>query len=184
MVACVELRDGSVVLREWREEDATTVFDACQDPEILRWMPIIPRPYTMDDALAFVRDEIGLGPHQFAVVLDGRVVGSTGLRVGQSLTGEIGYWCAAAVRGRGVIPRAARLICGYAFESLGLERLQITADPENLASQRVAEKLGFRREGVLRSHLRHPDGRRRDSVMFSLLPGELREESGAQGRNG
>jgi hypothetical protein len=38
---------------------------------------------------------------------------------------------------------------------------------------RVAEKVGFTREGVLRSHLLHPDGRRRDSVMFSLLPGEL-----------
>jgi RimJ/RimL family protein N-acetyltransferase len=94
----VELRDGSVVLREWREEDAPFVFEACQDAEILRWMPIIPRPYTMADALAFVRDEIGLGPHQFAVVLDGRLVGSTGLRVGEFSGGEIGYWCAAGER--------------------------------------------------------------------------------------
>ena len=46
-------------------------------------------------------------------------------------------------------------------------------DPDNHASQRVAEKAGYRREAVLRSHLDHPDGRRRDSVMFSLLPGEL-----------
>jgi RimJ/RimL family protein N-acetyltransferase len=69
-------------------------------------------------------------------------------------------------------------------DELGLGRVQLTADPDNLASQRVAEKVGFRREGVLRSHLRHPDGRRRDSVMFSLLPGELGEESGAPGRNG
>jgi RimJ/RimL family protein N-acetyltransferase len=45
---------------------------------------------------------------------------------------------------------------------------------DNVASQRVAEKVGFRREGVLRSQLLHPDGRLRDSVMFSLLPGELR----------
>jgi RimJ/RimL family protein N-acetyltransferase len=81
-----------------------------------------------------------------------------------------------------VIPRAARLICRHAFDDLRLERLQVTADPDNVASQRVAEKLGFRREGVLRSHMLHPDGRRRDSVMFSLLPGELREESGGPGR--
>jgi RimJ/RimL family protein N-acetyltransferase len=173
-----------MVLREWREDDAPAVFDACQDPEIQRWMPIIPRPYTMADALAFVRDEIGFGPHQFAVVWEERVVGSTGLRIGQNETGEVGYWCAPEARGRGIIPRAVRLICRYAVDELGLGRVQLTADPDNLASQRVAEKVGFRREGVLRSHLRHPDGRRRDSVMFSLLPGELGEESGAPGRNG
>ncbi|MEA2161862.1 MAG: hypothetical protein QOD66_4242 [Solirubrobacteraceae bacterium] len=176
------MSDGVVSLREWREEDAQVVFEACQDELILRWMPIIPRPYTMDDALAFVRDELGLGPHQFAVVADERVVGSTGIRIGQNEVGEVGYWCAREARGRGVIPRAVRLLSRYAFESLGLGRLQLTADPENLASQRVAEKVGFRREGVLRSHMLHPDGRRRDSVMFSLLPGELREESGGPGR--
>jgi RimJ/RimL family protein N-acetyltransferase len=45
-------------------------------------------------------------------------------------------------------------------------------DPDNTASLRVAEKAGFVREGVLRSHLLHPDGRRRDSVMYSRLPGD------------
>jgi RimJ/RimL family protein N-acetyltransferase len=136
----VELSDGVVTLRDWREDDAQAVFEACQDPHILRWMPVIPRPYTMDDALAFVRGEIGLGANQFAVTVDGAVVASIGLRTGEFLTGEIGYWCAPGARGQGVVPRAARVLCRYAFESLGLERLQLTADPENRASQRVAEK--------------------------------------------
>ncbi len=60
------------------------------------------------------------------------------------------------------------------MDELALQRLELITDPENHASQRVAAKVGFQREGVLRSHLPHPDGRRRDSVMFSLLPGELR----------
>jgi RimJ/RimL family protein N-acetyltransferase len=46
-------------------------------------------------------------------------------------------------------------------------------DPENIASQRVAEKAGFRREGILRSALEYRDGSRSDSVVFSLLPEEL-----------
>jgi RimJ/RimL family protein N-acetyltransferase len=71
------------------------------------------------------------------------------------------------------VPRAVRLIARYAFEELGLGRVELITDPDNRSSQRVAEKVGFTREGVLRSHLLHPDGRRRDSVMFSLLPGEL-----------
>jgi RimJ/RimL family protein N-acetyltransferase len=108
-------------------------------------------------------------------VEDGQVVGSVGMTVSESeQTGTIGYWCVPAHRGRGVVTRAVGLLCRYAFDELHLERLQLVADPDNQASQRVAEKAGFTREGVLRSHLRHPDGRRRDSVMFSLLPGELR----------
>jgi RimJ/RimL family protein N-acetyltransferase len=168
------MRDGTLELRPWREEDVPAIHAACQDPEIQRWIPLIPRPYTVEDARAFVADEIGLGPHQYAIVEDGTLVGSIGMRVSeQSRRGHIGYWCARDVRGRGIVTRALRLLCRYGFEELELGRLELITDPDNLASQRVAEKVGFQREGVLRSHLLHPDGRRRDSIMFSLLPGEL-----------
>jgi RimJ/RimL family protein N-acetyltransferase len=89
-------------------------------------------------------------------------------------TGRVGYWCAAHERRRGIATRALRLVCRYALDELGLARIELITDVDNVASQGVAQKAGFRREGVLRSHLRHPDGHRRDSVMFSLLPGELR----------
>jgi RimJ/RimL family protein N-acetyltransferase len=171
----VELHGDGLVLRPWREDDAQAVYEACQDPEILRWMPILPRPYTLEDARTFVTGGLELGPHQFAVEVDGRLAGSIGMRVNDSGTGHVGYWCAREQRGRGIVPRALRRLCRYGFDDLRLQRLELIADPDNAASQRVAEKVGFQREGVLRSHLVHPDGRRRDSVMFSLLPGELRE---------
>jgi RimJ/RimL family protein N-acetyltransferase len=165
--------DAGLTLRAWSEADAPAVYAACQDPEIQRWMPVIPRPYTEEDARAFVTGQLGLGPYQLAVTEHGRVVGAIGMRVNEAETGHIGYWCVPEARGRGIITRALRLLCRYALSELGLERLELVTDPDNAASQRVAEKVGFRREGVLRSHLQHPDGRRRDSVMFSLLPGEL-----------
>ena len=84
------------------------------------------------------------------------------------------YWVAASERGRGICTRALRLLSRHALDELEVQRVDLVTDPENTASQRVAEKVGFQREGVLRAHLRHPDGRIRDSVMFSLLPGELR----------
>lgn len=171
----MEVRENAIVLRPWREEDAPAVHAACQDVEIQRWIPVIPRPYTPEDAHAFVTNELGLGPHRFAVTEHGQVVGSISMRVDEHRTGHIGYWCAPEARGRGVVTRALRAICRYGFDEVNLERLELITDPDNVASQRVAEKVGFRREGVLRSHLQHPDGRRRDSVMFSLLPGELRE---------
>lgn len=169
----MELRDDSLVLRPWAENDAPAVYAACQDPEIQRWIPTIPRPYTHENARAFVTDAIGLGPHQFAIVEDGRVVGSIGLHPANHKTGHLGYWCAPEARSRGTTTRALRRLCRYALDELGFERLGLTTDVDNLASQRVAEKVGFRRDGVLRSHFRHPDGHRRDSALFSLLPGEL-----------
>jgi len=170
----VELRDDPIVLRPWSEDDAPAVYAACQDREIQHWMSVIPRPYTRDDARAFVTGAGQPGRHEFAIAEDGRVVGSIAVRVEGSNAGRIGYWCVTDARGRGVMTRALRRLCRYALDELGFDRLELVTDPDNGASQRVAEKVGFQREGVLRSHLAHPDGRRRDSVMFSLLPGELR----------
>ena len=170
----MELRDELIILRAWREDDAPAVYEACQDAEIQHWIPVIPRPYTEQDARAFVTGALDFGPYQFAVEENGRLVGSIGMRVNeQTRNGHIGYWCAQSARGRGITTRALYLLCRYAFDELALERLELITDPENHASQRVAGKVGFQREGILRSHLPHPNGRRRDSVMFSLLPGEL-----------
>jgi RimJ/RimL family protein N-acetyltransferase len=105
----------------------------------------------------------------------GVLVGSIGIGINsEKYRGRIGYWVSATARGQGICTRALRLLARWALEELELQRLDLITDPDNVASQRVAEKVGFRREGVLRAHLRHPDGRIRDSVMFSLLPGELR----------
>jgi RimJ/RimL family protein N-acetyltransferase len=170
----VELRDGDLVLRPWVEDDVPALVAACNDPEIARWIPLIPSPYTEDDALVFVRGGLGHEDYSLAITLGGVVAGAIGLGVNSmSYRGRIGYWVAAPVRGRGVCTRALRTLSRWALDELELLRLELITDPDNVASQRVAEKVGFRREGILRSHLLHPDGRLRDSVMFSLLPGEL-----------
>jgi RimJ/RimL family protein N-acetyltransferase len=171
----MELRDGDLVVRAWNEADVPALVEACNDVEITHWIPVIPSPYTEADALAFIRGEVGSVPeHSFAIAVDGSLAGAIGMSVNSmSYRGRIGYWVAAPARGRGVCTRALRLLSRWALGKLELQRLELITDPENVASQRVAEKVGFRREGVLRAHLRHPDGRIRDSVMFSLLPGEL-----------
>jgi RimJ/RimL family protein N-acetyltransferase len=176
----MELRDDAIVLRPWRMDDAAAVFAACQDPAISHWIPWVPRPYTRDDAESFLRSclEHGDERHPFAIGAagTGELLGAIDMHLNaHGYRGHVGYWVAQPARGRGVATRALRLLAGWSLEDLELQRLELITDPGNIASQRVAEKVGFVREGVLRSHLRHPDGRVRDSVMFSLLPGELRE---------
>ena len=173
----MELRDDDLVLRPWAEADVPALVAACNDPEISRWIPVIPSPYTEMDALAFIRRELDSVPeYSFAVARAEVLVGAIGLeRNSLKYRGSIRYWIAAAARGQGLCTRALRRLSRWGLDELGLQRLELITDPDNVASQRVAEKVGFRRECVLRAHLCHPDGRIRDSVMFSLLPGELRE---------
>jgi RimJ/RimL family protein N-acetyltransferase len=172
----MELRDADLVLRPWVEQDVPALVELCNDAEIARWIQAMPTPYTEDDALAFVRGEVLPAVDHLAITLEGAVVGAIGIGVSDaSRRGHIGYWIGASTRGRGVCTRALRLLSGWAFDELGLRRLELVTDPDNAASQRVAEKAGFRREGVLRSYLIGRDGGFRDAVMFSLLPGELVE---------
>jgi RimJ/RimL family protein N-acetyltransferase len=160
-------------------EDAPALEAACQDAEIAHWIPFVPVPYTRADAEAYLRSCLESGEEErrpFAVVdpESDDLLGSIdmGLNTYQ-YRGHVGYWVVASARGRGICTAALRLVSRWALEELELQRLELITDPDNRASQRVAEKAGYRREGVLRAHLRHPDGRIRDSVMFSLLPGEL-----------
>ena len=93
------------------------------------------------------------------------------------MSASIGYWLAGEARGQGYISRAVRVLARWAFDDLQLARLELTADPENIASQRVAERCGFRKEGHLRSDIVvHHSGERRDSLVYGLLPGELKDQ--------
>ena len=83
---------------------------------------------------------------------------------------EIGYWLYPHARGRGIASRLARALAEHAF-SLGVERVAAYVNVGNVGSERVLERAGFTREGVVRS-LPKPDGRRVDKTLFSLLPGE------------
>jgi RimJ/RimL family protein N-acetyltransferase len=174
----VELRDGDLLLRDWTFDDVPAIAQACRDPEIARWIPFVPVPYTQRDAAEYVEACLAAGGGRYPLAMtaadDDRLLGSIDLRVNAMGTGHIGYWVAADARGRGVCTRALRVLSRWGLGELRLGRLELITDPDNVASQRVAEKAGYRREAVLRSHLLYRDGTRRDSVMFSLLPGELR----------
>lgn len=167
-----------MVLRAWRLDDTEAVEVACSDPEIARWIPWIPVPYTREHAEAYLRACAEAGDDRYPLAIagaeTGEILGSIDLRLNsQGYRGHVGYWVAAPARGRGVCTRALRMISRWALDELSLQRMELITDPDNRASQRVAEKVGYRREGVMRAHLRHLDGRVRDSVLFSLLPGEL-----------
>ncbi len=83
---------------------------------------------------------------------------------------EIGYWLLPSARGRGIATKVARALAEYAF-TLGIHRVAAYVEVGNVQSERVLERAGFTREGVIRS-MPKSDGRRVDKTIFSLLPGE------------
>jgi RimJ/RimL family protein N-acetyltransferase len=88
---------------------------------------------------------------------------------------EIGYLLLPDGRGHGYASRAVRLVARWVFDDLGIGRLQARTHVDNVASQRVLERTGFQREGVARrGHVLPVSGERIDTLMWSLLPGELR----------
>jgi len=107
----------------------------------------------------------------FAVRVEGRLAGQVtvdNIVRGALRSGYLGYWIDRSVAGRGMASLAVALVCDHAFTQVGLHRLQADIRPENLPSQRLVERLGFRQEGLLRRYL-DIDGDWRDHLAYALL---------------
>jgi len=168
------LSDGVIELRLIDRRDLDAIKRAARDFEIRRRFALLkarPNEY-FDRCRQLVRTGTGAA---FAICdVGGECLGLAIAENRDEGRVELGYWLLPEGRGRGRATRAVQLVSRWALSQPGVARLELATSPENTASQRVAERSGFRREGVLRSyHL--VDGSREDAVFFSLLPGELEE---------
>ena len=171
------LSDGRVTLRAWQAADVPVIVAMCREPDVIRFTSV-PVPYDADDARLWLdlhpgRLAAGDGA-AFAITEGGDelAIGSIGVRMLHDQgSAETGYHVVADHRGRGLATAALRLIARWTFAELPVARLQLTTHLDNPASQRVAEKAGFTREGVLRAWA-DQRGERVDLVMWSLLPGD------------
>lgn len=112
-----------------------------------------------------------------AVTYDGEMVGQilvSSITYGALRSASIGYWVSEHVAGRGITPTAVALMADHCFKVLALHRLEINIRPENSPSLRVAEKLGFRDEGVRRAYL-HIAGSWADHRTFAITAEEIPE---------
>jgi RimJ/RimL family protein N-acetyltransferase len=170
------LRARNVILRLPLLEDVDAILPAFTDPEI-RDAGNLPA-FGREELVASLQDLPLLAERGRLLALaaldaeTGEVIGGGMLHHLDAERGivEIGYWVFPPARGRGVATTIARMLAEHAF-SLGVERVAAYVNVGNTASERVVERAGFTREGVVRS-MPKPDGRRVDKTLFSLLPGE------------
>ncbi len=177
-----EFTDGVVRIRRHRRDDVDAVYEAAYESiaEVGRWLPWCHHDYRREETAEWIAGRIAawdLGEaYEFVIeeVGSGRVLGGVGvnnINPGHR-SANLGYWVRTSAAGRGVATAAARLAARFALQEVGLSRVYILADVENLPSQRVAEKAGALREGVLRNAL-VLRGEPRDAVCYSLIPGDL-----------
>ena len=163
---------GLFRLRPFRPDDVDAVFEYASDPAFLRYLPI-PMPYTRPDAERFLAGQALLDRRQnpsWAIEVEGRPAGGVNIRFFEEhRVSEIGYGVARRLWGQGFATEAARIVIGAAFrEHPDLMRVRARADGPNAASIRVMEKLGMRREGLLRQD-RLCRGALVDHVVYGLL---------------
>jgi RimJ/RimL family protein N-acetyltransferase len=170
------IRAGQVILRFPPIEDVDAILPAFTDPE-LREAGNLPA-FDRDGLVASLQELPTLAESGRLLALaavdaeSGEVVGGGTLHhldVERRIV-EIGYFVLPHARRRGIATTVARLLAEHAF-ALGIERVAAYVNVGNTASERVAERAGFTREGIVRS-MPKPDGRRVDKILFSLLPGE------------
>ncbi len=165
------LTEGNLTVRALTEADVPGLCELAADcPEELALMGTSPSDEAYYHSALEAPDQL-----PFAVMVDGALAGST--RYGDIRAAhaglEIGWtWLHPRYMGSGINRRMKLLLLTHAFETLGMQRVQLKTDNLNIRSQRAIEKLGAVREGVLRRHQRRQDGSLRDTVMYSVTADE------------
>lgn len=173
-----ELSNGVVKIRRYCADDIALLFEAARESvnELFAWLSWCHPNYTIEESQSFILSSETAWNQKTAfgfAVFDTNsnlFLGGVGLNSfnRKNNFANLGYWVRSGQTGRGVATSAAILAAEFGFEDLGLNRIEILTAIENAASQRVAEKAGAKKEGILRSRILLHD-RPLDAIMYSLI---------------
>jgi ribosomal-protein-serine acetyltransferase len=150
--------DEHLVLRLLATTDARELFELTDTDRarLRRWLPWVDGTTSVANSEAFVRaalrQVVNRQGFQAAIVIDGAIAGVIGHHQisWANRSTSLGYWLAAAHEGHGIMTRACRVLVQHAFTELDLHRVEIRCATGNTRSAAIPERLGFRREGVVR----------------------------------
>jgi RimJ/RimL family protein N-acetyltransferase len=173
-----------LVLHPFRRRDAEPLVAAVHDSidDLARWLPWAHQGYGRSDAIRFIRDSTAAWTegraYDFAIEPPTRPKSHLGNvsvwhTSRREQAGEIGYWIRSTLTGTGIGTEAAARVMQVAFEELELHRVTLRIATGNTASERIAEKLGFVREGLLRKEVLVA-GHWLDHSLWAILDEEFR----------
>jgi len=180
MASPVELIDDDIILRPFRFEDSKQLYQAVHESlkELNPWMSWANETYTEAAAREYIAITRARWEERtlfaFAITRSDEILGGCTLSSIHAVYQycNLGYWVRRTRHGQGIAGRAAKLAARFAFEKVGLVRVEIVIAVGNQASLRVAEKVGAHYEGVLLNRM--VVGRSiYDAHMYSLLPSDF-----------
>ena len=167
--------DDEIVLRPPRMADTEDLFALLESSRayLRRWLPWVDGIRFAKDYRHWIEGDVAGQEYRFVIVFKGAVVGATGIRgLGSpNKVGELGYWLAEDMQGRGIVTRTCRALLDYAFGELGLNRMQIRVATGNRRSLAIQERLEFVFEGVQRQ-AELVNGEYYDLAVYSMLASE------------
>ena len=165
----------SCLIRKWKREDAQDLQKSINDTRVLNNLTDrIPYPYHLQDAYDYIDAMLAVDENEilaFAIEYAGHVVGSISVLRQEDIyrrSGEIGYYLGYDYWGQGIMSEAVKQACLLIFEHSDIERIFAAPFDYNHASQRVLEKCGFKREGILRKN-GFKNGEFHDMIIYSLI---------------
>lgn len=170
---------GDYVLRCVTFDDVNDYHEYLSDPEVIKYVPAECIPSTIERAREEIEYTIDLFRYKRSIywgiarVKDNKLVGSIGFNYWNRdhKRGEISYDLAKSLWNKGIITSAIKAVLGFAFVQMEMHRVEATVTPTNKASQRILQKMKFKREGILREQkLLH--GKFHDAIIYSLLQKE------------
>jgi ribosomal-protein-alanine N-acetyltransferase len=176
------LRDGDISMRSIRLRDAKAVERELMEnrPWLRKWEATNPYaplgPWDMRGSIRSLLSQARQGTGlPFVMEYRGEIAGQlnvSGIVYGSVSSATLGYWVAERFAGHGITPTSVALATDHVFFTMGLHRMEICIRPENAASLRVVEKLGFRYEGLRRRFI-HINGSWADHFSFALVREEV-----------
>jgi ribosomal-protein-alanine N-acetyltransferase len=170
-----ELRTERIVLRRYVPADFAAIHAYAGDPEVTRYSTWGPNDEAASRKFleyALASQSVADGRYSFAIArpVSDELIGGCSVELVDTHHGraELGYVVAREWWGQGLATEAAGLLKSFAFDSLGVHRLQATCHPDNIGSMRVLEKTGFTFEGRLRDHMLMR-GQWRDSLLYAVV---------------
>jgi len=160
-----------VELRHQKVFDAKRFFEILNNPNFTYFSA---KPKTIEEEKVFIRKnfkkQCANSEHNFTILFDGDIVGGCGFKIDlhRPHIGEIGYFVDEAFWGRGIAPAAVRLLEVIGFGKLGLGRIEIRMNPLNKASERVAIKSGYLKEGVMKKARKSGDSYT-DEILYAKI---------------
>lgn len=178
----IELTDGFVTLRPYRPADVDALYKAVQESiaELFKYMPVWLSDYTLEECRSWIESQMGEESYALATfdATNNNLLGGCGLRITDKSFGiaDLSYWMRTNQTKRGFATSSALLLVQFGLNKLNLNRIEIIARTDNIPSQRVAEKLGATKEGIMRNRIVF-NSRPYDAVLYSLIPQDLTPKS-------